>query len=189
MKMLQYDSQAVLELLKVAGPIIVGIIGILAGVWYNERMIRQKKHDDERKEIYKKLNSFYGPLLQLLGISRELYERFTFGQSEEFRTLVALLGGERFEGNDKILLEQILVVTQAIEKLIMENSGLVDDVKLQELLARAGAHFRILRLAYYGDLTGEVHRFSGHVFPNELTPTVEQQIKKLQARLEELNRM
>lgn len=178
-----------LEVIQVLGPIIVGLAGLFLGFIYNRRSLTQKQHEDERKEIYKKLNSFYGPLRQLRGISSELYSRFTANRSGDFRTLIALLEGQTFAGNDKILIEQILEVSEKIDDLILKNSGLVDDPELSRLLYRASTHFRILRLAYHGNLVGEVERFKDHVFPRDLDQKVEEQIQQLKRRLDVLNSM
>jgi hypothetical protein len=176
-----------IEFIKTIGPILVGLAGLWVGYYFNKRTIKQKNVEEERKEIYKKLNSFYGPLLQLLGISFELSELLRFSRPKGFRTLIALLEGEKFVGNDKILLEQILDVEKAMDKLILEQSGLVEDEVLHALISKVGAHFRVLRLAYEGTLTGQIDRFGEHVFPGEITPRIEQEIKRLNDRLKQLN--
>ena len=99
------------------------------------------------------------------------------------------LKGEQFTGNDKILIEQILEVSEKIDDLILQNSGLIDDEQLSQLLYKASTHFRILRLAYHGNLVGEVERFEARVFPRTLDETIEEQLKHFKQRLEELNRM
>src|SRR5262249_13420485 len=104
----------ILSFIKDLGPIIVGLTGLIIGYIYNRHSLRQKQFEDERKEIYKKLNSFYGPLRQLRGISAQLYEMLRANRDKNFRTLVALLNGEKFEGNDKVLLEQILTISKKI---------------------------------------------------------------------------
>ena len=182
-------GQVVLEFIKALGPVIVGLVALLVGYYYNKRLLTQKNHEDERKEIYKKLNSFYGPMKQLLGVSLELYERLTASRPKDFRTLVTLLNGQKFEGNDKILLEQILDVGEHMDKLILEQSGLVDDEQLQKLLSQMSAHFRVIRLAYKGDLAGQASRFEGNVFPRDITITIEKEITRLKKRLDELNAM
>jgi|GEM_PF-3897394 len=105
-----------LEFIQIIGPIILGLVGLLAGFIYNHRMLKQKQYEDERKEIYKKLNSFYGPFTYLRGISRELYQRFRASRGEDFRTLIVLLEGEKFENNDKILIEQIIEVSKRLSE-------------------------------------------------------------------------
>lgn len=177
-----------LEFIKAMGPIIVGLAGLYIGYRYNERSLTQKSHEDERKEIYKKLNSFYGPVRQLLGLSFEFYEVLRLSRPEEnFRTLLFLLDGKTFEGNDKVVLRQILDVGQNIEQLIQEQSGLVEDKDLYELLWKLRTHIRIIQLAANGELKFEKERFEKHVFPRPVTEKIEQEIQRLNARLAELN--
>jgi len=178
-----------LDNIEVIGPIVLGIAGMILGYYFQRSQLKQKQREDERKEIYKKLNEFYGPFQQYLGKSAELYKRFTAPRPAGFRTLIALLEGEEFEGNDAVLLNEIIEITERLEQLILSQSGLIDDKELRDLLAKAGAHFRILRLAYDGALTGEVERFGDYVYPRELGPKIEEQIDKLRARLDELNTM
>ena len=178
-----------IQLIKDLGPIIVGLAGLFLGFLYNKRSMKQKQYEDEKKEIYKKLNSFYGPFQQLRGISAELYARMRASRGEGFRTLTALLHGEKFEGNDKVILEQILAISKKIDELILVNSGLIDNTELRTTLAKVGAHIRILQLAYEGNLAGEEDRFKESVFPNEIDRMIESEIERLKSKLEVLNRM
>lgn len=190
---------AVIQFVKDLGPVIVGVAALVVTAAINMRVLSQrqlesdrtfrlKQNEEERKEIVSKLNSFYGPIRQLLGISGQLYERFTRGRSPEFRTLISLLEGTKFEGNDAVLLEQILLVTAQVRQLIVDKSGMVTDDRLRQTLARAGAHFTILQLAYEQKLRGEVDRFEDIVFPREIRVEIDHEIRKLQERLELLNR-
>jgi len=43
---------------------------------------------------------------------------------ENFRALTALLEGKKFEGNDKILLEQIIDVSKKLDELIVKRIGM-----------------------------------------------------------------
>lgn len=169
------------------GGVLVAAVSLLLSHRSNRRFLKEKQIEEERREIYQKLNSFYGPVLELLKQSRDLYEMFTIDRDEDFSTLIALLDGETFDNNDDVLLRQIFEVTERIEDLMYENSGLVDDEELRNLLAQAGSHFRLLRLAYCGELKGETERFRNRVFSRKLEPSIEQQIEKLQARLNKLN--
>jgi hypothetical protein len=155
---------------------------------YNMAQLNEKKHEDERKEIYKKLNEFYGPYQQLLETSRLLYDDiFKSNKPDNWRTLIALLEGEKLIGNDKEVYEQIMSITDELEVLRISKSGLVDDVVLQRLLAKAGTHYRIIKLAYNGKLTGEKNRFENYVYPKELNQMINEKIILLQGRLDELN--
>jgi hypothetical protein len=178
-----------LDKIGVIGPIILGIAGMVLGYIFQHSQLKQQQREYERKEIYKKLNEFYGPVQQYLGKSYELYGMFTASRPADFRTLIALLEGRKFEGNDKVLLDQIVEIINKVEDLLLKNSGLVDDKELRELLAKAGTHFRVLQLAYQGILAGEVERFQDYVYPRDLNQKIDEQIEKLKARLNELNTM
>ncbi|HYT41295.1 MAG TPA: hypothetical protein VEP90_03020, partial [Methylomirabilota bacterium] len=88
--------------------ILLGFVGVILTFFVNRRILRQQAYNAERKLAYEKLNSFYGPFQQLRGVSRELYSMFVPTKDENFRTLTALLEGKKFEGNDEILLKQII---------------------------------------------------------------------------------
>lgn len=150
--------------------------------------IQNKKHDDERKEIYKKLNEFYGPFEQLRQKSRRLYALFVASKGENFRTLPALLKGEKFNNNDKRLLGEIISIDVQLEKLILDKSGLIDQEEIRDLLAKAATHFSIISQAHEGKLKGEADRFMEYVFPRELDDKISMQIGHLKNRLSELNK-
>lgn len=187
--------------IKDAGPSIVSFTAVLISALsllilseYNRRTLIQKQHEEERKEIYKKLNSFYGPLQRLLGKSATLHELFMHNRPEGFRTLVALLDGEVFTGNDNQLLEQILKIGKQIDGLILNNSGLIDDDHLKRILDKASTHFTLIRLAKDKHIIKDIDRFKGHVFPrdaknpsNDLNALLDAEVKRLKGRLNELN--
>jgi hypothetical protein len=133
---------------------------------------------------------FYGPFRQLLGTSERLYTEFRARQPEpdKFRTLLALLSGKKFTGNDKVLLEQIIEITQKLDDLILAKSALVKE-GLQATLWEASTHFRLIRLAYKGDLSGEPDRFERFVYPRALNPAIDAEIGRLRGRLEELRKL
>ncbi len=178
-----------LEYIKTFGPVIIGLAGIIFGYLLNIKTLRKSQIEDERKEIYSKLNEFYGPFQQLNQKNFMLYGLFRVGKDENFRTLTALLEGKKFEGNDKQLLEQIILNDKELEKLIISKSGLVDDGELREILAKATTHFNVISLAYTGNLKHEPLRFSGYVYPRELEGKIEEQIVKLKKRLVEINKI
>jgi hypothetical protein len=153
----------------------------------NKRTLRQKANEDEIKDINDKLNAFYGPFRQLLGTSERLTELFKSSHPPEYRTLMELLRGTKFDGNDKVLIAQIIDVTQNIDKLIVEKSGLIDE-SLQPLIARASTHFRLMKLAYDGTLSGEAERFKDDVYPRQLNQQIDEEIERLRTRKRSLKR-
>lgn len=174
------------ELIKAWGPVIVGIGSIVFGYYLNCRTLESKTKEEQRDEINKKLNEFYGPLTQLRGKSKLLYDLFRKDKEQGFRTLSALLNGVKFEGNDKILLEQIIKIDEQIERLIVDKSGYVENDELRDILYKAATHFNVISLAYNGFLNGEKSRFSDYLFPNELDEKIEEEVKKLHDNLEKL---
>jgi hypothetical protein len=99
-----------------------------------------------------------------------------------------LLSGKKFEGNDKVLLDEIIKIGEETENLILKSSGLVDD-DIQSLLGKATTHYRVLRLAHQGMLQGEPEKFEGHVYPRELDPVITDKIRQIQEEISRLTRV
>lgn len=186
------------------GPIIIGILSIVLSYsynrklfGYNEKALYQKSLEDEKKEIYKKLNDFYGPFLQLRRKSALLYDQFAKSQKEKllaegrrFRTLPALLEGQTFKDNDAILLKEIIAINKQLEDLIVNKAGLIDDNELRnEIIPRFNAHVLLIRLAAEGQLKDSNNSFDHLTFPNELDGKVEAKIKSLSQSLQDLNNL
>lgn len=211
------------ELVKAWGPICVGILAILSTFGAQLLLIRHQrkqfehqsatareqfehqialarqqlelsKSQDERAEILKKLNMFYGPLRESRMESLIFYRKFALGLQDEFRTknrrfrtLRYLLDNGRFEKQDQELLNQILATNERILSLIENQSGVVDHPELQTLLGKLGAHIRILKLASEGKLTGPSSAFEDIVFPLAIDGAIESATLRLQDRLKELS--
>lgn len=211
------------ELVKAWGPVCIGIGAILASfvaqlllIWHQrkqfeyqnkttqEQFERQNalakqqlelsKSQDERTEILRKLNTFYGPLRESRMESVIFYRKFAIGLQDEFRlknqrfrTLRYLLENGRFEKQDQELLNQILARNERILSLIETQSGVVDHPELQTLLGKLGAHIRILKLASEGKLTGPSSAFEDIVFPLAIDGAIESATLRLQDRLKELS--
>ena len=183
---------------------------------HNKKVLADKKLEEKRKEIYKKLDDFYGPFQQYLGKSSELYQIFIAGKPAGFRALTYFLDrnqlydGKRIEltENDKAIFAEILSVGKQIEKLVLSKAGLVDDPTLRQdgspatgdaavtdvsrirkngLLAVLTTHLFVIRLAYEGKLTGQVDVYKNYVFPRDLPPIIEDNIARLNQELDTLN--
>jgi hypothetical protein len=174
---------------------LITAIVALGGLWLSHRTIRQtraltiqqmQRNADEAvaKSLEEKLEKFYGPLIQLRNTSRLLYKIFTARQkdSENFSTLISLLAGTEFKGNDGILLDEIIRIGEETEQLILKSSGLVD-ANLQPLLGRATTHYRVLRLAHEKKLTGEAALFSAHRFPLELDVAIMVKVVEIENKI------
>ncbi len=185
------------------GPTVVSIIAVLATLWVTNKTLKSQaaqnlktlnaqKDIETRQSIQKKLNEFYGPLIQQRIKSSKLYDKFSAkyrASDENFSTLIYLLNNYHFEGNDKILLEQIIQLGEDSERLIQEKSGLIDDPQLRlEILPRATTHFLLIRLAYKGDLKGNSDEFKDLTYPRELVSKLEERKNRLEEDLENLNK-
>jgi hypothetical protein len=177
-----------LDYSKTFGPILIGLLGIFVGYRSNTKLLKTRQIEEERKEIYSKLNDFYGPIQQLLKKNSMLYELFKKSKKDGFKTLPYLLEGYELSENDKSLLAQIVDVNKRIETIILEKSGLVDDSGLRELLGKAATHFSVIRLAYEGQLKSEPDRFANYIYPRDLEEKLNVQVDILKKRLEKLNK-
>lgn len=78
---------------------LIAAIVAFASVLLNFRSLRLQRLESERQEIYKKLNSFYGPMRLNLNTSNELYKLFRksicsrLENPNNFRTLPYILRG------------------------------------------------------------------------------------------------
>jgi hypothetical protein len=192
-----------IKFLQDLGPVIVSAIALIASFILTRKTLDVQKEQtqktlDAQKDIEarlligKKLDEFYGPLLQLRKKSNLLYKKFSDKHREtdsNFSTLTYLLQGKIFSGNDKILLEEILNLGEESEKLIHAKAGLIDDTELrQNLIPRATTHFLILRLAYKGVLTGDSENLKDLTFPKQLDEKLEARKKQLETDLANLNK-
>lgn len=201
------------ELVKAWGPIFVGGLTVLVTFVIQMLLMRrqerqfQRQHNlslmqlslaankEERDEIQKKLNLFFGPLKELRVQSRTIYEKIdkTFGENYQastgapFRLIIFLLSDDELPPNLKSLLSSLLLVSRKVLSLIEQQSGLVDSPRLQEILGLYAVHIRFLSVAASGKLKGEELHFGDVVFPKEIDGAIESSILKLQDRLKELN--
>ncbi len=174
------------------GAVLVGLFAIIFSYFQFKRGLDANNSKKQLDEIYKKLNDFYGPLLQLRKKSSTIYkivsDRFK-EKDPSFRILTYLLDGNAFEGNDEVLVKEIISLGEQSEKLIHEKAGLIDDVNLRTVVVpRATTHFLILRLAYHRALQGDSIKFRDLTFPRELDELLEQRRKELEHQLLELNK-
>jgi hypothetical protein len=197
-----YSSFDSVKFIQDLGPVIISAIALIVSYFLTKKtLVAQEKQtkmtfdaqkdSEARQEIYKKLNDFYGPLLQIRQESNQLYQKFSEkyrNADPEFATLTYVLDGHKFEGNDKILLDEIIKLGEKCEAIIHSKSGLIDDNDLlTKLIPRATNHFLILRLAEKGVLKGESEKYKDLTFPRELDEKLEERKKQLEEDLKKLN--
>lgn len=175
-----------------AGIILVGLGSVLFSYLIFKKTLKAEQRKEKRDDIRKKLDEFYGPFLQLRKKSDILYDRFQKKYRDEdphFSTLRYLMSGRVFEGNDKKLLEEIIIIGKKCEELIHSKAGLIDDENLRKnVLPKLTTHFLILRLAFEGTLEKQSNRFDELTFPKEVVGLIEIRFNELERELEELSK-
>jgi len=155
----------------------VAALAIIVSYLNNQKNNKEYIKREERDELITLLDEFYGPYQQLLETSKQLYEKLNSNKEKGWSALSYLLNGNEFTENDKYLFEEIIQVTNQLEKLRLEHGRLV---------AKANAHFRILSLAYQKKIQGEVNRFQDSTYPSKLNQTIDSKIIQINKRINNL---
>jgi hypothetical protein len=173
---------------------LVGASGALIVGRWGQRNIQQSLSQSvnaaELKDLQTKLDTFYGPYLQRSEINRLMAEEFKSHQTEpgSFRTLTLLLDPgwrSRLSKSDQTIVSEIVKNDIALNILIREHTGLVDS-QVMNYLSRAGAHFRLMELAFEGKLENLPERFETYVYPKQLDEVLRLETKRLTGRCENL---
>lgn len=178
----------------------------------NRKFVERTDLVEKRKEIEKKLNEFYIPLRNYLEQSKTLFKIFMKDKPKDFRTLTYLLNPQQKYGdqkvtvhlnqNDKALLNIIIEIGERIESLIHEKGYLIgDDVEFVgnyqpgegykhikydndlNLINLLISHIITIRMAFKEEIKGQVDKFEGFVFPNEINSKINTKIKCLETSI------
>jgi len=186
-----------------AGPTIVGILAVIFSYFMNRRLIKenerlknaeleqeykQKIQYFDRSEVYKRLNDFYSPLQLLRRTSAELHNIFKNGQN--FRTLPELIRGNKFDNNDRVILEEIIRIGDDCKQIIVKNSGLIDNKELRDIhLPKLLTHYILIKNAFDCKISSQIERFEGYEFPNEIDKILDDKVNELHNQLAQLNKI
>ena len=170
----------------------------LPSVFLGWRNLKIQRLDSERREIYKKLNDFYGPMRMLLRTSYEFSLLLKKGKEDlkredekNFRVLTYLIRGNKFNISDTALLQKIISDGKKMERVILNNAGLIDDDGLHSDLNELLTHIRLIRMAAKGEFeTGaDKHRpYDNKVFPRSVNHVIDEKFFQFKLRLEILNK-
>jgi len=156
--------------------------------------VKSEKRKDEILKAKDKIEKFYGPINSLLEESRTIYTHFALQekellkeQGEYFRTLRFLTetgdsdhkGLERLAKHDIELFNHIIDISDKVTNLIETESGHIDNPALHTLLGKLAAHYRIIKSASEGKLTGQSKYLESIVFPLEINGAINSEICKL----------
>jgi hypothetical protein len=190
----------------VVGPIISGLLaalGVLLSLRFaersskrtieaarqtNEASIWQKANETELKELISKLDSFYGPFMQMSQANYLMIEEFRSRQPVGFRTLPKVFDPAwlaTLSTGDRKIVAEVCQKAADLETFIAEKAGHVDG-QLLPYLARASAHFRILYLAHQGLLGEDPNNFLRYVYPKQLDAVLRLEVDRLRRRCDAL---
>ena len=148
----------------------------------------QKTNETELKDLQAKLDGFFVKFQQLTEvnslISRELRSRQS--NTETFFLMDRLFDSvwrNALPVGDAALLGEIIENTTRLERLILDNTSTVE-AKIVPYLARAAAHFRILRLAYENKLGSDATNFKKYLYPRQINKVLALELDRIQQRQE-----
>ena len=156
-----------------------------------DRLFIEGQNLKERDDIRYKLNSFFGPMIELRTESRLLYDVFAVNERKQengFRTLNFLAGGNktRLSDSDQAILKGIIEINSKQLDLIEKEGWAVRNILLTDLLGKLGAHIRVLSMANDLKLNNMTSEIISLVFPKEIDGALETEVRRLQDRYNEL---
>jgi hypothetical protein len=86
---------------------------------------------------------------------------------------------------DRAVIREVCQNAAVLEAFIRDKAAMVDD-KLLPYFSRASAHYRILHLAYKGELGTDPTNFLIYLFPYQLTNVLEIEVERLRGRCAQL---
>lgn len=152
----------------------------------NRANLVSKTNESELSVIEKKLDGFFGPYLRLSETNSLLHQDLKARQQNPatFRTLIHLLDPQwraNTTAGDQTIIDEIMRIDGQLELLIRKSAGTLD-INIQPYLARASAHFRMIRLAHKGKLDQDVKRFEKYVYPRSVDGVLQLEVSRLEAR-------
>ena len=146
----------------------------------------QKTNETELKDLQAKLDGFYVKFQQLTEVNRlvSLELRSRQPNPETFFLMDKLfdsLWRNALSVGDAALLAEIIENTTRLETLILDNTSTIE-AKVVPYLARAAAHFRILRLAYENKLGSDPTNFKKYLYPRQINNVLTLELGRIQQR-------
>ncbi|MEM6392794.1 MAG: hypothetical protein AAF797_08495 [Planctomycetota bacterium] len=175
---------------------ILSLLGVGLIVYFTRRNVLSeqwlKTNRAEADYLQNKLDSFYGPLILLSQSNHHLAQDLRSRQVDpgSYRLLDKLFDNnwrDNLTPGDATFVDDICHQAQVLSKIMEDHVGLVDQQVL-EYLARAHAHFKVLRLAHEKKLGVDSKPYLKYVYPRQLDEVLSRERARLQARIELLRR-
>ena len=177
------------------GGVLAFFVGFAAIYWNyrsNVSTNMQRTNEAELKALEEKLNSFYGPFMQLSNTNKLIADELKSRNDnpEAMRILLLLLDSgwrSKLSPGDATLVDEIVGIDKKLLGLIQKNAGLIS-AEVQPYLYRAAAHFRMMLRAHEGKLDNEPSRYRAYVYPRQLDGVIDLEIRRLGERMALLRR-
>jgi hypothetical protein len=152
----------------------------------NEANLWQKANETELRDIQAKLDGFYGPFMQMSGANRLLAQELSDRQPDRgTHRLIAKVFDkawlDQLSTGDRTIVREVCQNAVMLETFIRDKAAMVGD-QLLPYLSRASAHYRILNLAYKGELGTDPANFLIYLFPYQLANVLELEVDRLRRR-------
>lgn len=179
---------------------IVAIVAVLASMINTDRTLKSSEreaqaerqrvvNEKELERLEATIATFHTPFLVRSqankNMAQDLRERF---DDADYRMLVSLLQPKWYDqlsSTDKAIVDEICVTGEKLQAFIETKAGNLD-AALAEHLARAVAHFRMLKLAHSGKLGHDAEVARQYVYPKELDIALNADRERLAARIAKL---
>lgn len=175
------------------------IVSLFGGLFIFYKYLADRKESRRLKQIEKlesQLRTFFGPLKELREESKGLYEIFAVQfkhdyeaeHGRRFRTLRYLRNNkpESLPQYDQEILKSIINISKKNIDFIEEHGGAIESTALSSLLGSLCAHFRVMEIGAEGKLVDAPTRLEEVVFPLETDGAIDNEIKKINCKLNKL---
>ncbi|HIF9272867.1 class I SAM-dependent methyltransferase [Photobacterium damselae] len=176
--------------------VIVGGLSFLFGIWKYSSEKKNARTKAEIDKIQERIRTLYGPLKELREESKMLYDIFAIelkdsyvkSNGEHFRTLTYLRENKitTLKPYDQEILKQIIDISRKNIEFIEDNGWAIDSSALSTLLGNLCAHFRTMEIAAEDKMLGASDKLKDIVFPLETDGAIDNEIKKAQAQINNL---
>ena len=175
-----------------AGVALVALIISPITTWLTLRAARrntecaawQKANELELETIRERLDGFYGPFRTMSDVNRLMFRVLRSRSNHDLVLMRDLLDPNFRSGlpaGEAVLLAEVAANAKKLREFIENNIGMVD-AKVMPYLSRAGAHYRMLELAYDGVLGTDPTAFKDFVFPATIDTVLQLEVERLERR-------
>lgn len=176
--------------------VIVGAFSLVFAIWKHSSDKKNARTKAEIDKIQERIRTLYGPLKELREESKMLYDIFAVelkssyfkSNGEHFRTLTYLRENKitTLKPYDQEILKQIVDISRKNITFIEDNGWAIDSSALSTLLGNLCAHFRTMEIAAEDKMLGASDKLKDIVFPLETDGAIDNEIKKAQAQINNL---